>query len=154
MIKLIPIACLCFALAGCASGQLDILDQQGKKIGECRADFAFHWHGARDSVNYILYLCAKAHVEKGRRVSDTAIFDLDYTLPPAPPEGPWNKLRVKLAFAKGELSEQTLGYLLAHLEYAYWQDVKEANRRLKANLINEQEHRVLIQKARLAFEGE
>ncbi|WP_199608921.1 hypothetical protein [Flocculibacter collagenilyticus] len=44
-------------------------------------DWHWHWHGAQDSVDDILYICAKDHFENGKEISDSSIFNNDYSLP-------------------------------------------------------------------------
>lgn len=79
--KLLLVFVVVGLLFGCAKGSVNILSQDGKLLGSCDAKFNWHPYGAKDSVDYILYLCAKEHRDKGRVISDLSIFDNDYTLP-------------------------------------------------------------------------
>ncbi|WKD48922.1 hypothetical protein [Microbulbifer spongiae] len=63
----------CLFILGCSHGRIDILDKDEKVVGYCSENFYLHWYGAHDSVDYILYLCAKEHIEKGYRISDDSI---------------------------------------------------------------------------------
>lgn len=141
-------------LVGCAKGQLDVLDQNDKVIGSCSANFDFHWYGAQDSVNYILYLCAKSHIEKGRKISDESILTLDYTLPVSPQGHKWNKALAKQAYSDGQISEQQLGYLLAHVEYQYWMRLSELKKRLDEDDINQIQYDKQAKLAKMQFEGQ
>lgn len=145
---------LCMLLVGCAKGQLDVLDKNGKVIGRCSANFDFHWYGAQDSVNYILYLCAKGHIDKGRTISNPSIIERDYTLPEAPSHTGWNKVLAKRAFSQGGISEQQLGYVLAYVEHRYWMKIKKLEEQLAAEKITHLQYKRLAGEAKLEFEGE
>lgn len=80
LVSLLPL------LIGCAEGRLDVLSRDRNIVGYCSADFKFHPYGAQDSVNYILYLCAKENIDKGYKISDESILENDYSLP-SPPKG-------------------------------------------------------------------
>lgn len=82
--KLLLILMLSQFFIGCAKGRLDVLNEQGNILGSCTAKFYWHWYGAKDSVDYLLYICAKEHRDNGNLISDNSIFDNDYSLPKAP----------------------------------------------------------------------
>lgn len=138
--KHLSLAISAILLTGCASGQLDVLDENGKIVGNCSADFYFHWHGAQDSVDYVLYLCAKGHIENGRKVSDQSILTNDYSLPTPPQGKEWSKKLAKQAFSNGEFTERKLGYLLANLEYQFWQTKSKLDQQLAASVITQKQY--------------
>ncbi|MBB1269475.1 hypothetical protein [Shewanella sp. SR44-3] len=140
-------------LAGCAQGHLDIMDADGKVVGDCSANFDWHWHGAQDSVNYILNLCAQEHIAKGYAVSDESILANDYTLPLASKGETWNKISGQEHFTRGLISEQQYGYILAAIEYDYLSKLKHAARQLAENNINKKQYDHLLMQAKLEFNG-
>ena len=139
---------------GCAHGRIDILDQKGQIVGACTANFDWHWYGAQDSVNYLLYLCAQSHRDHGRVIADNAIFDKDYTLPAAPESESWNKSNAYQEFKAGRISVQKYGYLLAAMEYEFVLKKQRARQQFEAGLINAQEYGERVVKAQTAFTGE
>lgn len=138
---------------GCAQGRIDVLDQDGKVVGHCSAEFYFHWYGAEDSVNYILQLCAKEHVAKGYQLSDASILDKDYSLPPAPEGKSWSKSLAKTEFSNGRISEEKLGYILASVEYQYSQKLRDAEDAFAQSVISQAEYEAIVAKAKNDFEG-
>jgi hypothetical protein len=151
--KKLSFVILSLLLLSCAQGRVDILDSDENVIGYCSADFNFHWYGAQDSVDYILYLCAKEHIEKGYSISDESLLDNDYTLP-LPPNGKyWNKKLAKEHFAKELLTEEKLGYILASIEYEYWMKLKSAKDKLSQAVISQPEYERLVKDAKAEFEG-
>jgi hypothetical protein len=142
----------CF-LFGCAQGRVDVIDSHGKIIGECSAAFDWHWYGAKDSVNYILNLCAQENIAKGYTVSDTSILANNYDLPVPPKGNIWNKLTAKEQFDAGDFSEQKYGYILAEIEYKYILSVRQAKHDLAKQRINKKEFEQRIEQAKRNFNG-
>ncbi|MCW8128374.1 hypothetical protein [Microbulbifer halophilus] len=141
------------SLFGCAQGRVDVLDHDGNVVGYCSADFNFHWYGAQDSVNYILYLCAKENIDKAFRISDESILADDYTIPEAPEGRMWSKKLAKKQFSKDLISEEKLGYILASVEFQYWAKLQEAKDDLSRSAITKEEYEKLVEKANSEFEG-
>ena len=112
----INLALILFLLVGCAQGRLDVINTKGTVIGECSAAFDWHPHGAQDSVNYILNLCAQKYIAVGYTVSDKSILTNDYALPVTPSGSIWNQKIAKEQFNAGYISEQKYGYILAAIE--------------------------------------
>lgn len=140
-------------LIGCADGQVDLLDSNGNVVGSCSAYFKYHLHGAQDSVNYILHLCAKEHISMGGKISDESILSYDYTLPDPPDGEKWNKKIAKQEFKKANISEQKYGYILAQIESELWEKTKEAKRKLSQSIISKKEYEEIVAKAKSEFEG-
>ncbi|SFC97657.1 hypothetical protein [Pseudoalteromonas denitrificans] len=153
VVKYLSLLILSVFLFGCAQGRLDVLDNNGQIVGSCSADFNFHWYGAQHSVNYILYICAKEHIENGLRVSDNSILVNDYTIPKSPKGNYWNKNLAKRQFSNDLISEEKLGYILAHVEYQYWMKLKNAKDKLSQSVINQVEYDRLVEKAKVELEG-
>ncbi|WP_394200429.1 hypothetical protein [Shewanella waksmanii] len=153
-LQVLLIGMIAMVMSGCASGQLDILDEQGNVIGECNAEFNFHLHGAQASVDYLLYLCAKEHVQKGRVVSNSAILHRDFSFPPPKHGQNWNSLLAHDAFSTNEITELQLGYIFAAIEYRYWQQVNHAKAQLAQGVIDDAQYRRQVQLARIEFKGE
>ena len=152
---MIKITFILFSLLvlGCAQGRVDVLDQDENVIGSCTADFNFHWYGAQDSVNYILYLCAKENMEKGYKISDESILVKDYTIPEPPDGEDWSKKLAKDQFSQEQISEKEYGYILASIEYEYWQKLEIAEQQLLRSTITQMEYDRLVKEAKVKFEG-
>ncbi|WP_076411197.1 hypothetical protein [Shewanella sp. UCD-KL12] len=151
--KIAHVALISSFLVGCAQGRLDVIDTNGKVIGECSAAFAWHWYGAKDSVNYILNLCAQEQIVKGYTISDKTVLVNDYTLPVPPKGSVWNKITAKAQFKTGNISEQQYGYILAAIEYEYILKVEQAENDLARALISKKDFEQAIEKAKLEFNG-
>lgn len=154
MIKLFLVLISAFALLGCAEGKLDILSQEGEILGSCTADFDWHWYGAQDSVDYLLYVCAKEHLAAGRLVSDPAIFENDYSLPDPPKGQAWNKRDAYNSFKSGHFSEQKYGYILAAIEYEFILSREKARKQLESGAISRKQYEQQVQKAERLFNGD
>ncbi|MFT5162151.1 MAG: hypothetical protein ACI9FJ_000719 [Alteromonadaceae bacterium] len=142
-------------LSGCAGGRLDIMDQDGKIVGECIAGYDWHFDGLEDSIDYALYQCAKESIEKGHTISDKSLLALDFTLP-QPPDGNklWNKKRAMAHFHAGDIKEQQLGYILAAIELEYMMIGWAAQADLAAGKISQTELDQIIKAARFIWLGE
>lgn len=151
--KIVRIALLSSFLLGCAQGRFDVIDANGKVIGECSAAFDWHWYGAKDSVNYVLNLCAQEQIAKGYTLSDNKILVNNYAIPTPPKGSVWNKVTAKEQFKAGYISEQKYGYILAAIEYKYALKIKKAEHELSQNLISEQDFKQTVAKAKFDFNG-
>ena len=151
--KNFSMALLLCMLVGCAQGRLDVIDTNGKVVGECSAAFDWHWYGAQDSVNYILNLCAQQHIAKGFTISDESVIENDYDLPLAPKKGTWNEKIAKEQFNGGHITEEKYGYILAAIEYKYLLKVEQAAKKLGNKLISKNEYKQTVAKAKLEFNG-
>ena len=147
------IALLLYLLVGCAQGRLDVIDTNGKVVGECSAAFDWHWYGAQDSVNYLLNLCAQEHIAKGFTLSDESVLENNYALPIAPKMGVWNKKIAKEQFNSGKISEEKYGYILAAIEYKYIRKIELAAKKLDQKVISKNEYEQIVAKAKLEFNG-
>jgi hypothetical protein len=151
--KIVYIVLLSSLLFGCAQGRFDVIDSNGKVIGECSAAFDWHWYGARDSVNYVLNLCAQEQIAKGHTLSDNSILVNNYVIPVPPKGSAWNKVTAKEQFKAGYISEQSYGYILAEIEYKYVLKIKKAEYEFAKNLISEQDFKQTVAKAKFDFNG-
>jgi hypothetical protein len=143
-----------FFLSGCAERVIDISDKDGKIVGGCNAGFDWHFYGLQDSIDYLLYECAKDSLAKGYTISDARLLTLDFTLP-EPPEGQsWNKKLAMQSFHQGKITERKLGYILADTEYKYMKIVWSAEDDLAAGKITEAEFNKLTEDAKLIWLGE
>ena len=140
-------------LSACAKGSIDILDKNDQVIGQCSANFNWHWYGAQDSVDYLLYICAKKHVEQGRKLSDHSILAHDFSIPSSPKNKLWNKKSAYLEFKKGYITEKVYGYILAAIEFRYNKQIEAADTKLKQGLINKIQYNKLLKQARTEFMG-
>jgi len=151
MIKTIFILC---CLSGCAERVIDIVDKKGTIIGGCNAGFDWHFYGLQDSIDYMLYQCAKESIERGHTVSDKKLLDIDFTLP-APPTGKsWNKKIAMAQFHADKISERHLGYILADIELKYMQVLWPVEDDLANGKINQVQFNQLKKEARFIWLGE
>ncbi|WP_444930657.1 hypothetical protein ACJJIF_02435 [Microbulbifer sp. SSSA002] len=152
--KKIKLMLAALSLTGCAQGHIDILKQDGEVIGSCSAEFYLHWHGAQDSVNYILNLCAQEAMARGLKISDESILANDYTLPESPQGYNWSKKLAKEYFSNRQITEEKLGYILAAIELDYQAKLDSAQERKSRSEITQIEYEKLISEAKQTFEGE
>lgn len=142
-----------FCLSGCAERVINITDKEGKIVGGCNAGFDWHFYGLQDSIDYMLYECAKDSIAKGFKISDERLLTLDFTLP-QPPEGElWNKKIAMREFHNGSLTERKLGYILAAIEYDYQKVAWKADSDLASGTITKAEFNKIIKDAKLKWLG-
>ncbi|TAP41039.1 hypothetical protein EYS00_07445 [Alteromonas sp. KUL49] len=141
-------------VAGCAERSITITDQNGEIVGACVAGFDWHLYGLQDSIDYMLYECAKESIALGLQVSDERLLTLDFTLP-LPPEGDlWNKKLAMQQFHKGSITEKELGYVLAAIEHEYQTTVFSAESDLANGKITQDEFDIMVKSATLKWLGE
>lgn len=144
----------CLLLTACAERSINIIDNNDKIVGECIAGYDWHFYGLQDSIDYILYICAKDHLADGYRISDPSILDKDYTLPEPPQGKAWNKKLAMQHFHQGAFSEQKLGYILADIEHKFIMIRRDAEAKLSANEINQTQFDDIVGKAKKVWLGE
>ncbi|MDP2562336.1 hypothetical protein [Psychrobium sp. 1_MG-2023] len=143
-----------FCLSGCAERVIDITDKDGEVIGGCKAGFDWHFYGLQDSIDYMLYECAKDSIAKGFTISDDRLLTLDFTLP-SPPEGElWNKKLAMHHFHKENITERELGYILAAIENEYQKVAWPAEDDLASGKITKTEFIKIIKEAKFKWLGE
>jgi len=143
-----------FLLSGCAERVIDITDKDGKVVGGCNAGFDWHFYGLQDSIDYLLYECAKDSIAKGYTISDERLLTIDFTLP-APPAGKsWNKKLAMQHFHHGRITEKKLGYILAAIEYEYQKVAWTAEDDLASGKITKTEFNKVVKAAKLKWLGE
>ncbi|PMJ97239.1 hypothetical protein BCU12_22180 [Vibrio sp. 10N.261.55.A7] len=139
---------------GCSKRVIHIVDDSGKEVGECMAGYYLHYYGLEDSIDYMLYQCAKGLIDKGYKISGVLPLDRDYTLP-KPPEGkPWNKKLAMSHFKSDKITERELGYVLAATEYEYHLKMLDAEKRFAEGNIDETEFNKITQEAEFIWRGE
>lgn len=141
-------------LLGCAEGRLDVIGKYGVVVGECSARFDWHWYGAQDSVDYMNYICAKEHIDKGLGISDASILENDYTLPIPPLGSSWNKKMAFEQFKADKISEKKYGYILAAIEYEYILKIRWAQEQLEKGNIDQAQYENSLLEAKYIFHGE
>ena len=150
----IKVCATLLCLSGCAERTINITDESNKVIGGCIAGFDWHFYGLQDSIDYMLYQCAKDSIAKGYKVSDERLLTLDFTLP-APPEGKaWNKKLAMHQFHKGNITERKLGYILAAIEYEYQKVAWPAEDDLENGKITQADFNKIINDAKFKWLGE
>lgn len=152
--NLIKIFIVFFCLSGCAERSIDITDQKGEVVGGCIAGFDWHLYGLQDSIDYMLYECAKDSIAKGFQISDKRLLTLDFSLP-QPPEGKyWNKKLAMHHYREGDITERKLGYILAAIEHEYQKVAWPAEDDLADGKITQAEFDKIIKDAKFKWLGE
>lgn len=154
MFRNLKVIVLFILLSGCAERVIDITDQDGKLVGGCNAGYDWHFYGLQDSIDYMLYQCAKDSLAKGFKISDERLLTLDFTLP-KPPEGEvWNKKLAMQEFHQGNITERKLGYILAAIEYEYQLLAWATEDDLTSEKITQAEFDKIIKDAKFRWLGE
>lgn len=141
-------------LSGCAERTINITDKEGKIVGGCNAGFDWHFYGLQDSIDYMLYQCAKDSIAKGLKISDERLLTLDFTLPESPEGESWNKKLAMHHFHNGNITERKLGYILAAIENSYQQVVWSAEDNLASGQITRTQFDNIMKDAKLKWLGE
>ncbi|TRX56837.1 hypothetical protein [Thalassomonas sp. M1454] len=152
--NLLKIVVVLFFLSGCAERVISITDKEGKVVGGCNAGFDWHFYGLQDSIDYMLYECAKDSIGKGFTISDERLLTLDFTLPQPPKGKSWNKKLAMHQFHKENITERELGYILAAIEYEYQKVVWPAEDDLNDDKITQVEFNKIIKDAKFKWLGE
>ena len=145
---------LSFLLSGCAERVIDISDTEGKIVGGCNAGFDWHFYGLQDSIDYVLYECAKDSIAKGYTISDSRLLSIDFSLPDPPKGQMWNKKIAMSQFHSGKITERKLGYILAETELQYTKIVRAAEKDLASKKITQSEFNEINKNAKLNWLGE
>lgn len=141
-------------LSGCASGRLDVYDDKGNIIGECTGQYDWHFYGVRDSVNYILHVCAQQAITNGYHIKDQTILNTDFTLPESPNGQRWNKALAMSQFYDDQITKRQLGYVLSAIEYEYFLKERDAEEKLEKGEITQAEFNEIIEDAKRIWYGE
>jgi len=153
-IRFLAISITIFLFSGCAERIIEISDKSGKKVGECNAGFDWHFYGLQDSIDYMLFECAKESIANGLTISDKRLLSLDFSLPKAPDGKSWNKKLAMEQFHQGKITERKLGYILAAIEYEYQKIVWPAESELASGKMTKTEFNKIEKEARLKWLGE
>lgn len=143
-----------FSVIGCSSRVIHIVDDNGREVGECKAGYYLHFYGLEDSIDYILYQCAKDSIDKGYKISGVLPLDRDYTLPKPPQGQSWNKKMAMFHFKNNEITERKLGYVLAAIEYEYHLKMLDAEKRFAEGDIDKTELNKITTQAEFIWRGE
>jgi hypothetical protein len=152
--KIIITTLLLISVIGCSNRVIHIVDENGKEVGECKAGYYLHFYGLEDSIDYMLYQCAKDSIDKGLKISGVLPLDRDYTLPKPPKGLPWNKKMAMHHFENDEISERKLGYILAAIEYKYHLKMLDAEKRYADGEIDKTEFNKITAQAEFDWRGE
>jgi hypothetical protein len=152
--KILLIALITLLLSSCSGRQIEIINTDGNVIGECYAGVDWHFYGMQDTIDYMLYQCAKESIEQGHALSDQSLLAKDFTLPKPPADQAWNKKIAMQQYKKGAISEQKLGYILAAVELDYMNVAWPARDDLAAGKISQEAFNIIEKKARYIWLGE
>ena len=154
--NLLKIIVFIFCLSGCAERVVNITDKEGKIVGGCNAGFDWHFYGLQDSIDYMLYECAKDSIAKGFTISDERLLTLDFTLHNLSLQkaGRGYKKLAMHHFHKGNITERKLGYILAAIEYEYQKVAWAAEDDLANGKITQAEFNKIIEEAKSKWLGE
>jgi hypothetical protein len=153
-LKILLITLSALFLISCSGRQVEIMDDNGKVIGECYAGVDWHFYGMQDTIDYMLYQCAKDSIEQGYALSDKSLLEKDFTLPKPPKDQAWNKKIAMQHYKNGAISEQKLGYILAAIEYEYMKVAWPAQDDLITGKINQAEFDRIVKNAKYIWLGE
>ena len=143
-------------LSGCASGQLDMYNAQGDKVGECTAGYNWHLIGVGASVDWLLNYCVELAKKDGydiHSVSDESVLSKNYSYPSHPSGKKWTKKLAWSAFWSDIISQQQYGYIVADLENVFHLKTIEIREKLTSGKITKDEYNDLLLKAKFAFYG-
>ena len=130
------------------------MDKDGNVVGGCIAGYDWHLYGLQDSIDYMLYQCAKESIAMGYSITDNSLLKKDFSLP-KPPEGQyWNKQLAMEHFKRGNISERKLGYILAEIEYKYRKTIMAAEDDLSEGKIDKVKFSQIAKKAKYEWLGE
>lgn len=152
--KLFKTFIILLCLSGCAERRINIIDEEGKIVGGCVAGYDWHFYGLQDSIDYMLYECAKDSIAKGFLISDTRLLILDFTLPQSPDGEPWNKKIAMHHFHEGNITERKLGYILAAIENEYQKVTWKAEDDLADGKISQNQFDNIVTDAKFKWLGE
>lgn len=153
-LKFLSITILLIMLSACAERRIDIIDRNGKIVGGCIAGFDWHFHGLQDSIDYMLYQCAKESIAAGYSITDNSLLEKDFSLPDPPAGKSWNRKLAIECYKKGGITERKLGYVLAEIEYSYQKTIMAAEDDLSEGKIDKVEFNQIARKARFEWLGE
>ena len=153
-LNLLKAIVLILFLSGCAERVISISNQEGKIVGGCKAYFYWHFYGLQDSIDYVLYDCAKDLIDKDFTISDERLLTIDFTLPEPPKGLSWNKKLAMLHFHKGNITERKLGYILVAIEDKYQKITWSAEDDLASGKITNTEFKKIVKDAKLNWLGE
>lgn len=145
-----------FVLSGCASGQLDLYNAKGKKVGECTAGYDWHLYGVEHSVDWLLNWCAQNAIKEGievATVSDPSILQKDYAYPKPASGTYWTKKTSYKAFRSDVITEKEYGYILADIENEFYKRNQVTQQKFAQGKINEDEFHQLMKASKLIFYG-
>jgi len=153
-LKINVVILLMLLLASCSGRKIQILDENAKVVGECYAGVDWHFYGMQDTIDYMLYECAKEPLASGYTISDETLLELDFTLP-LPPSGydVWNKKIAMQQYRKNNITEQKLGYILAAIEWEYQKVVWPAEDDLHDGKITQEEFDRIEKRAKFIWQG-
>jgi hypothetical protein len=152
--KLVITSFLLLSVIGCSNRAIQLIDDKGNEVGECTAGYYLHFYGLEDSIDYILYQCAKAMISQGYKVSGVLPLDRDYTLPKPPKGKSWNKKIAMIHFENNDITERKLGYILAAIEYEYHLKMLAAEARFAEGKIDEIQFNNITRQAKFIWLGE
>jgi hypothetical protein len=153
-LKVLLIALISLLLSSCSGRQIEIINTDGKVIGECYAGVDWHFYGMQDTIDYMLFQCAKESIEQGHTLSDHSLLAKNFTLPKPPTDQVWNKKIAMQQYTNGAISEQKLGYILAAVELKYMKIAWPARDDLAAGKISQEAFNKINKKARYIWLGE
>jgi hypothetical protein len=104
-------------LASCVTqGKLEYITSDGEHKTACETEYT--WEPSVDiyAVEYILAYCAKKAVEKGHKVIDESLLQIDLSIPLPPNGTPWTFEYAKKLHGDNMLSDKEYGYIIAYID--------------------------------------
>lgn len=114
--KFVVLLSITVVLAGCTTGHLRYIDDQGNLQTACETEYRWAPTVDKHAVDYILHYCAQKALEKGYQVLNSDILALTPTLPPHPTAQAWTFDEATRLYKSGQLSAQEYGYVIADID--------------------------------------
>ncbi len=107
---------LLFSIAGCTTGHLEYLSEDGTIKTACETEYSFAPSVDKFAVEYVLAYCAKQAKSKGYKVVNQSLLTLDLTLPAPPNNLQWTFVVAKSLYQNEKLTNKQYGYIIAFLD--------------------------------------
>lgn len=107
------------AISACTTGRLEYITLEGERRFACATEYTWQPSVDRYAVEYVLAHCARQAVAQGHAIVDTALLDLDLSVPIPPAGKRWSHSLAKQHHKQGMLTNKEYGYLIAHLDLGH-----------------------------------
>lgn len=106
-------------MSACTTGSLEYITLDGERRFACATEYTWQPSVDRYAVEYVLAHCARQAVTQGHAIVDTALLELDLSVPISPAGKRWSHALAKQHHKQGMLTNKEYGYLIAHLDLGH-----------------------------------